>query len=210
MQQPADSFERERGRSGSFSGSSLDDSSSDLSQSPPHNPFALSSEASHSGPYQDHGSYPQPSQPPFPPEHTQYYPPPHHAGPGYHPMPASYVYGASSSSNEIPGYPPSQSQPSPNGGSSDGRTGQQPPYPQGISNGPPRLPPILQVEKQLVTTTATQAASASRRRNDALFKCPVPGCGSTFTRRFNLRGTSHKHLFSLLFFGHGLTSSTQK
>lgn len=52
----------------------------------------------------------------------------------------------------------------------------------------PRLPPILQVEKQHVTTTATQAASASRRRNDAQFKCPVPGCGSTFTRRFNLRG----------------------
>ena len=54
----------------------------------------------------------------------------------------------------------------------------------------PRLPPILQVEKQQVTTSATQAASASRRRNEAHFMCPVPGCGSTFTRRFNLRGTS--------------------
>lgn len=53
----------------------------------------------------------------------------------------------------------------------------------------PRLPPILQVEKQQVTTSATQAASASRRRNEAHFVCPVPGCGSTFTRRFNLRGT---------------------
>lgn len=52
----------------------------------------------------------------------------------------------------------------------------------------PRLPPILQVEKQQVTTSATQAASASRRRNEAHFVCPVPGCGSTFTRRFNLRG----------------------
>ena len=52
----------------------------------------------------------------------------------------------------------------------------------------PRLPPILQVEKQQVTTSATQAASASRRRNEAHFMCPVPGCGSTFTRRFNLRG----------------------
>lgn len=51
-----------------------------------------------------------------------------------------------------------------------------------------RLPPILQVEKQHVTTTATQAASATRRKNEAVFKCPVPGCGSTFTRRFNLRG----------------------
>ncbi|ELU42528.1 zf-C2H2 domain-containing protein [Rhizoctonia solani AG-1 IA] len=57
----------------------------------------------------------------------------------------------------------------------------------------PRLPPILQVEKQHVTTTATQAASASRRRNDAQFKCPVPGCGSTFTRRFNLRGHLRSH-----------------
>lgn len=60
-------------------------------------------------------------------------------------------------------------------------------------NTPTRLPPILQVEKQQVTTSATQAASASRRRNEAHFVCPVPGCGSTFTRRFNLRG---KHLFS--------------
>lgn len=55
-----------------------------------------------------------------------------------------------------------------------------------------RLPPILQVEKQLVTTTATQAASATRRKNEAVFKCPVPGCGSTFTRRFNLRGLSRR------------------
>ncbi|KAF9520304.1 hypothetical protein BS47DRAFT_1335906 [Hydnum rufescens UP504] len=61
------------------------------------------------------------------------------------------------------------------------------------SSGGVRLPPILQVEKQHVTTSATQAASASRRRNDALFKCPVPGCGSTFTRRFNLRGHLRSH-----------------
>jgi transcription factor CRZ1 len=58
------------------------------------------------------------------------------------------------------------------------------------SSGVPRLPPILQVEKQQVTTSATQLASASRRRNEAHFVCPVPGCGSTFTRRFNLRGPS--------------------
>ena len=57
------------------------------------------------------------------------------------------------------------------------------------SSGVPRLPPILQVEKQQVTTSATQLASASRRRNEAHFVCPVPGCGSTFTRRFNLRGS---------------------
>ncbi|KAJ7496111.1 hypothetical protein B0H11DRAFT_2001886 [Mycena galericulata] len=61
------------------------------------------------------------------------------------------------------------------------------------SNGVPRLPPILQVEKQQVTTSATQIASASRRRNEAHFACPVPGCGSTFTRRFNLRGHLRSH-----------------
>ena len=61
-------------------------------------------------------------------------------------------------------------------------------FPQGANV--PRLPPIMQVEKQQVTTSATQAASASRRRNEANFVCPVPGCGSTFTRRFNLRGMS--------------------
>jgi uncharacterized Zn-finger protein len=61
------------------------------------------------------------------------------------------------------------------------------------STSVPRLPPILQVEKQQVTTSATQLASASRRRNEAHFVCPVPGCGSTFTRRFNLRGHLRSH-----------------
>ncbi|KAG1720823.1 uncharacterized protein EDB91DRAFT_1007459, partial [Suillus paluster] len=55
------------------------------------------------------------------------------------------------------------------------------------------LPPILQVEKKQVTTSATQVASASRRRNEARFTCPVLGCGSTFTRRFNLRGHLRSH-----------------
>jgi hypothetical protein len=59
--------------------------------------------------------------------------------------------------------------------------------------GPPRLPPIFQVEKRQVTTSATQAASVSRRRNQATFFCPVPGCGSSFTRRFNLRGHLRSH-----------------
>lgn len=61
-----------------------------------------------------------------------------------------------------------------------------------------RLPPILQVEKKQVTTSATQAASASRRRNEAHFACPVPGCGSTFTRRFNLRGVCSQHMSKLV------------
>lgn len=77
--------------------------------------------------------------------------------------------------------------PGPEGsGSSQGGAGRDH-YPSSV----PRLPPILQVEKQQVTTSATQAASASRRRNEAHFVCPVPGCGSTFTRRFNLRGRSN-------------------
>ncbi|OBZ68194.1 Transcriptional regulator CRZ1 [Grifola frondosa] len=67
------------------------------------------------------------------------------------------------------------------------------PYAPSSSVAVPRLPPIMQVEKQQVTTSATQAASASRRRNEANFVCPVPGCGSTFTRRFNLRGHLRSH-----------------
>ncbi|KAJ7497472.1 hypothetical protein FB451DRAFT_1211601 [Mycena latifolia] len=81
---------------------------------------------------------------------------------------------------------------------SPGPDGNMPPGGPGVnhypsSNGVPRLPPILQVEKQQVTTSATQLASASRRRNEAHFVCPVPGCGSTFTRRFNLRGHLRSH-----------------
>ncbi|VDC06959.1 unnamed protein product [Peniophora sp. CBMAI 1063] len=56
------------------------------------------------------------------------------------------------------------------------------------------LPPIREIKRDTVTTTATQAASANRRRNEAHFLCPVPGCGSTFTRRFNLRGHMRSHL----------------
>lgn len=46
----------------------------------------------------------------------------------------------------------------------------------------------MRVERPLVTTPATKTASANRRRAEASFTCPVPGCGSTFTRHFNLRG----------------------
>ncbi|CAO1623390.1 unnamed protein product [Sympodiomycopsis kandeliae] len=46
---------------------------------------------------------------------------------------------------------------------------------------------------QNVTTVATQAASASRRKNDANFVCPIPGCGSHFTRQFNLRSHLRSH-----------------
>ena len=44
------------------------------------------------------------------------------------------------------------------------------------------------VSKPNVTTTATAEASERRRKTDANFACPVPGCGSTFTRHFNLKG----------------------
>ena len=44
------------------------------------------------------------------------------------------------------------------------------------------------VAKPNVTTGRTANASHRRRKQEATFKCPVPGCGSTFTRSFNLKG----------------------
>ncbi|KZV64497.1 hypothetical protein PENSPDRAFT_588293 [Peniophora sp. CONT] len=49
------------------------------------------------------------------------------------------------------------------------------------------------VQKVNVTTSATAEASFRRRTNDAKFACPVPGCGSTFTRHFNLKGHMRSH-----------------
>jgi hypothetical protein len=49
----------------------------------------------------------------------------------------------------------------------------------------------INVARPHVTTSATQAASIGRRTSEATFTCPVPGCGSTFTRHFNLKGMSH-------------------
>ena len=46
------------------------------------------------------------------------------------------------------------------------------------------------VSKPNVTTGRTANASRIRRKQEANFMCPVPGCGSTFTRSFNLKGTS--------------------
>ena len=56
---------------------------------------------------------------------------------------------------------------------------------------------LTNVTRQTVTSPATEEASRRRRRTDANFVCPVPGCGSTFTRHFNLKGTCS--LFFLLF-----------
>ncbi|KAL5504328.1 hypothetical protein ACEPAH_8402 [Sanghuangporus vaninii] len=51
----------------------------------------------------------------------------------------------------------------------------------------------IQVVRQNVTTHATADASQRRRRTEANFICPVPGCGSTFTRHFNLKGHMRSH-----------------
>ena len=55
---------------------------------------------------------------------------------------------------------------------------------------PDRLDPHhpIVVSKPNVTTGRTANASQKRRKQDATFICPVPGCGSTFTRSFNLKG----------------------
>ena len=51
--------------------------------------------------------------------------------------------------------------------------------------------------RRLVTTKATHDASSARRKNEPGFTCPVPGCGSTFTRSFNLKGESFFSFFFL-------------
>jgi len=53
--------------------------------------------------------------------------------------------------------------------------------------------PWSKVERQQVTTPATAKASEGRRKGEASFVCPVPGCGSTFTRHFNLKGHLRSH-----------------
>ncbi|KAG6839886.1 hypothetical protein C0991_010760 [Blastosporella zonata] len=47
---------------------------------------------------------------------------------------------------------------------------------------------IVAVSKPNVTTGRTANASQRRRKQEATFVCPVQGCGSTFTRSFNLKG----------------------
>ena len=44
------------------------------------------------------------------------------------------------------------------------------------------------VSKQHVTSAPVASASERRRRHKAPYTCPIPDCGTTFTRRFNLRG----------------------
>ncbi|TFL04221.1 hypothetical protein BDV98DRAFT_469196, partial [Pterulicium gracile] len=49
------------------------------------------------------------------------------------------------------------------------------------------------VSKPNVTTGRTANASHKRRKQPANFVCPIPGCGSTFTRSFNLKGHIRSH-----------------
>ncbi|CDO69718.1 hypothetical protein BN946_scf184687.g3 [Trametes cinnabarina] len=51
----------------------------------------------------------------------------------------------------------------------------------------------INVTRPHVTTPSTAAASHGRRKQPANFACPVPGCGSTFTRHFNLKGHMRSH-----------------
>ena len=53
---------------------------------------------------------------------------------------------------------------------------------------PARMDQSTVVSKPNVTTGRTANASRIRRKQEANFMCPVPGCGSTFTRSFNLKG----------------------
>ena len=130
-----------------------------------------------------HPDGPPPRDNPYEQPCTQ--PPSTSIPPSMPPQPQSPKLDALFSTNELFNLAPSSSTPTAEPSVAQGGAGANH-YPS--SSGVPRLPPILQVEKQQVTTSATQLASASRRRNEAHFVCPVPGCGSTFTRRFNLRG----------------------
>jgi uncharacterized Zn-finger protein len=56
----------------------------------------------------------------------------------------------------------------------------------------PNSPPIG-ISKQNVTTLHTNKASHNQRKQEATFVCPVPHCGITFTRSFNLKRHIRSH-----------------
>lgn len=66
---------------------------------------------------------------------------------------------------------------------------------------------VITVTKQTVTSERTAGASHRRRKQDANFLCPVPGCGSTFTRSFNLKGAINPSMFFYLIFTYQLIRS---
>lgn len=49
----------------------------------------------------------------------------------------------------------------------------------------------IQITKLRVSSAATRAASERRRTKDAIFDCPVEGCGKAFTTKNNLVGESY-------------------
>ncbi|KAL0953134.1 hypothetical protein HGRIS_004402 [Hohenbuehelia grisea] len=61
------------------------------------------------------------------------------------------------------------------------------------AQGPVGAHAPVTVSKPNVTTGRTANASHKRRKQEATFVCPVPGCGSTFTRSFNLKGHIRSH-----------------
>ncbi|WFD32009.1 hypothetical protein MSPP1_003051 [Malassezia sp. CBS 17886] len=63
-----------------------------------------------------------------------------------------------------------------------------------VGSHSPSVQTAAQTCTPIVTTSAAQAASASRRKADAVFTCPFPDCGSTFTRQYNLRGHMRSHM----------------
>jgi uncharacterized Zn-finger protein len=71
-------------------------------------------------------------------------------------------------------------------------TGRQPPMLRPDASQP-NNGAMVTVSKQTVTSERTAGASHRRRKQDANFLCPVPGCGSTFTRSFNLKGHMRSH-----------------
>ncbi|KAJ7285244.1 hypothetical protein C8J57DRAFT_1290933 [Mycena rebaudengoi] len=54
-------------------------------------------------------------------------------------------------------------------------------------------PGLVHVSKQNVTTVRTSKVSHKRCMRKVAFFCPVPGCGSAFTRNFNLKGHIRSH-----------------
>lgn len=74
-----------------------------------------------------------------------------------------------------------------------GGPGMGKPMPSVVTVGGTNVP--LVVSKPNVTTGRTAKASHNRRKQEATFVCPVPGCGSTFTRSFNLKGEFHDRIY---------------
>ncbi|KAJ7285247.1 hypothetical protein C8J57DRAFT_1170543 [Mycena rebaudengoi] len=54
-------------------------------------------------------------------------------------------------------------------------------------------PGLVHVSKQNSTAVRTSKVLHNRRKQEATFICPVPGCGSTFIRSFNLKGHIRSH-----------------